>query len=61
MTTSPATRKSTWHIDRFIPYLRNPRKNDPAVDRMCSSIREFGLKIPFWRAVTEQWWTGICA
>jgi hypothetical protein len=25
---------------------RNPRKNDAAVDRMCSSIREFGLKIP---------------
>src|SRR3984885_7345429 len=35
-----------WHIDRFVPYLRNPRKNDAAVDRMCSSIREFGFKIP---------------
>ena len=23
-----------------------PRKNDAAVDRMCSSIREFGFKIP---------------
>jgi ParB-like chromosome segregation protein Spo0J len=27
-------------------YTRNPRKNDAGVDRMCSSIREFGLKIP---------------
>jgi DNA modification methylase len=35
-----------WHIDRFVFYARNPRKNDSAVDRMCSSIREFGFKIP---------------
>ena len=33
-------------IDRFVPYARNPRKNDAAVDRMCASIREFGFKIP---------------
>jgi len=36
----------TWPIDRLIPYARNPRKNDQAVDRMCASIREFGFKIP---------------
>src|SRR5947199_3606098 len=36
----------TWHIERLIFYARNPRKNDAAVDRMCSSIREFGFKIP---------------
>jgi DNA modification methylase len=35
-----------WHIDKFVFYVRNPRKNDPAVDRMCASIREFGFKIP---------------
>jgi hypothetical protein len=35
-----------WPIDRLIPYARNPRKNDQAVDRMCASIREFGFKIP---------------
>ena len=35
-----------WPIDRLIPYSRNPRKNDAAVNRMCSSIREFGFKIP---------------
>ena len=35
-----------WSIDRFVLYLRNPRKNEAAVDRMCSSICEFGFKIP---------------
>ena len=35
-----------WPIDRLIHYARNPRKNDAVVDRMCSSIREFGFKIP---------------
>ena len=33
-------------IDRLVFYVRNPRKNDAAVDRMCASIREFGFKIP---------------
>jgi hypothetical protein len=36
----------TWPIDRLVFYARNPRKDDSAVDRMCSSIREFGFKIP---------------
>jgi hypothetical protein len=35
-----------WPIDRLFFYAHNPRKNDSAVDRMCSSIREFGFKIP---------------
>jgi DNA modification methylase len=35
-----------WPIDRFVLYARNPRKNDDAVDRMISSIREFGFKVP---------------
>jgi len=35
-----------WPIDRLMPYARNPRKNDQAVDRMCASIQEFGFKIP---------------
>jgi hypothetical protein len=35
-----------WPIERLREYPRNPRKNDRAVDRMCASIREFGLKIP---------------
>ena len=35
-----------WLIERLVFYARNPRKNDAAVDRMCSSIREFGFKNP---------------
>src|SRR6202790_5227190 len=35
-----------WPTDRLVFYVRNPRKNDSAVDRMCASIREFGFKIP---------------
>src|ERR1700730_2494312 len=35
-----------WPIERLIPYARNPRKNDAAVDRMAASIQEFGFKIP---------------
>lgn len=36
----------TWPLDRLVPYVRNPRKNDEAVERMAASIREFGFKIP---------------
>jgi DNA modification methylase len=35
-----------WPIDRLVPYARNPRRNDAAVDRMAGSIQEFGFKIP---------------
>jgi DNA modification methylase len=35
-----------WAIEKLVPYIRNPRKNDAAVDRMVSSMREFGFKIP---------------
>src|SRR4249919_2637519 len=41
-----AERIEYWPIDRLVFYARNPRKNDAVVDRMCSSIREFGFKIP---------------
>ena len=40
------TQGSVWPIDKLIPYEKNPRKNDSAVDRMCTSIKEFGFKIP---------------
>ena len=42
--TSTAT--EVWPLEKLIPYEKNPRKNDSAVERMCSSIREFGFKIP---------------
>jgi DNA modification methylase len=35
-----------WPIGRLVPYARNPRKNDAAVDRMAASIQEFGFKVP---------------
>ena len=44
--TAQIPQSSDLAIDRLVFYARNPRKNDVAVDRMCSSIREFGFKIP---------------
>ena len=35
-----------WPTERLTPYIRNPRKNDGAVDKMCAAIREFGFRIP---------------
>jgi DNA modification methylase len=46
VTTAASLEIQIWPIDRLVLYARNPRKNDAAVDRMCSSIREFGFKIP---------------
>ena len=46
MDSRVETRIEYWTIEKLVPYARNPRKNDAAVDRMCSSIREFGFKIP---------------
>lgn len=36
----------SWTTDRLTPYGNNPRKNDHAVDRMVTAIREFGFRIP---------------
>src|SRR6266849_5770927 len=48
MSAHPVAQQiETWRIERLVEYARNPRKNDAAVDRMCSSIREFGFKIPY--------------
>ena len=46
MPTEISTEIQIWSINKLVLYARNPRKNDAAVDRMCSSIREFGFKIP---------------
>jgi len=46
MTNNVNQQITLWPIEQFIPYAKNPRKNDDAVDRMCASIREFGFKIP---------------
>ena len=41
----PPLQIQTWPIDQLVFYARNPRKNDAAVDRMCTSIREFGFAV----------------
>jgi DNA modification methylase len=46
LAQAPPLEIHIWPIDRLVLYGRNPRKNDAVVDRMCSSIREFGFKIP---------------
>lgn len=35
-----------WSLDRLIPYVRNPRKNDHAVKTIASAIQEFGFRVP---------------
>src|SRR5579871_760196 len=37
---------TSWPTGQLIPYPRNLRKNNHAVDRMVASIQEFGFKIP---------------
>ena len=36
----------TWPIDRLIPYDKNPRLNDDAVEAVARSIEEFGFRQP---------------
>jgi len=36
----------TWSIDRLIPYDKNPRLNDDAVEAVARSIQEFGFRQP---------------
>ena len=33
-------------VERLVPYARNPRQNDNAVDAVAASIREFGFRVP---------------
>ena len=33
-------------LNKIIPYIRNPRKNDNAVEKVASSIQEFGFRQP---------------
>ena len=35
-----------WGVDKVIPYKRNPRRNDDAVEKVAASIKEFGFKQP---------------
>ena len=33
-------------VSELIPYINNPRKNDEAVDKVASSIKNYGFKVP---------------
>ena len=33
-------------VSELIPYINNPRNNENAVDKVASSIKEFGFKVP---------------
>lgn len=33
-------------VEDLIPYINNPRKNDQAVDKVASSIKNFGFRVP---------------
>src|SRR5258705_13110156 len=46
MVTTGNIQLETWPLTRFVPYVRNPRKNDHVVDRMAASISEFSFKVP---------------
>ena len=35
-----------WPVDRLIPYARNPRKNDDAVQKIADAIQVFGFRVP---------------
>jgi len=35
-----------WPVSKLVRYIRNPRKNDEAVDRIRASIREYGFVVP---------------
>jgi DNA modification methylase len=36
----------TWDIEKLIPYDRNPRINDHAVDKIAAAIKEYGFRVP---------------
>jgi hypothetical protein len=44
--TSKKLKVETWPIDKLIPYARNPRKNDQAVEQVAAAIKEFGFRVP---------------
>ena len=33
-------------VDALVPYDKNPRNNDPAIDAVAASIKTFGFKVP---------------
>jgi ParB-like chromosome segregation protein Spo0J len=44
--TSKKLKVENWPIEKLIPYARNPRKNDQAVEQVAAAIKEFGFRVP---------------
>jgi hypothetical protein len=44
--SSKKLKVENWPIDKLIPYARNPRKNDQAVEQVAAAIKEFGFRVP---------------
>ena len=42
-------------LTEITPYANNPRKNDEAVDKVASSIQEFGFKQPICDIIIDRW------
>ena len=42
----PDLKIEQWPLDRLTEYARNPRKNDPQIDRMVGALKEFGFSVP---------------
>jgi len=36
----------TWPFSKFVPYSRNPRRNDRTLERMAASFQKYGSQIP---------------
>lgn len=35
-----------WPVEKLVPYINNPRKNDKAVKKVAESIQKFGFNVP---------------
>lgn len=46
MSKAIAPKIELWPIDKIVPYERNPRINEPAIDAVARSIDEFGFRQP---------------
>ena len=44
--TSKKLKVENWPVEKLIPYARNPRKNDQAVEQVAAAIKEFGFRVP---------------
>jgi hypothetical protein len=44
----------TWPVTRLVPYARNPRKNDRAVERTAAAIQEFGFRLHIYGDATGE-------